>query len=266
MSPVKLLNVLAILLAGVFCAPMSGQSPLWSGSWTLDSDSQQAKPAISFISKSDGTYELVSSTVIAHFLCDGKPYPMLGRAGQPGIGAAICTALSKTSMDITFQDKDRHPTVGHLRVSGDAKSLIYTLETVDSSGKKQVKVRNYTRLSGSDGLVGGWRNVDPNPSQELNLTLSHQVVIMEYPLDHHVATLPLSDAETHALVNGSPAKDTQALQLDDSHQFRLATRQGGVVIGRAAFSLSPDGNKITERFWLEQHPEEVATYTYRRSH
>jgi hypothetical protein len=266
MSSAKFPNALAILQMGVFCVSIFGQSPTWSGTWTLDSDSQQAKPAISFTAKSDGTYELVSSTVIAQFRCDGKSYPMLGRAGQPGIGNAICSALSKKSMDITFQNKDTHPTVGHLQVSSDAKSLIYTLETVDSSGKKQVKVRNYARLSGSDGLVGGWRNVDPNPSQVLKVTLSQQAIIMEYPLAHHIAALPLSGAEIHALVSGVPAKNTQALHLDDSHKFQVSTLQERVVIGRAVFSLSPDGSVITERFWLEQHPEEVASYTYRRSH
>ena len=258
-------NMIAILLAGCFCIPTSGQSPSWSGTWTLDSDSQEAKPEISFISKPDGTYELVSSTVISRFRCDGKSYPMLSRAGQLGIGDAICTSLTNTSLDITFQKKNKQPTVGHLRVSGDAKGLIFTLETTDSSGKKQVKVHNYARLSGNDGLAGGWRNVDPNPSQVLKVTLSQQAIILEYPLGHHTATLPLSGAEIHPIVNGAPAKGTQALQLDDPHSFRLSTRQGGVVLGRAVFSLSLDGSIITERFWLDQHPEEVARYTYRRS-
>jgi hypothetical protein len=259
-------NMIAILLAASFCIPISGQSTSWSGTWTLDSDSQQAKPAISFIAKSDGSYELVSSTVVAHFRCDGKPYPMLSRTGQLEIGDAICTGLSKTSMDITYRDKDKHLTLGHLRVSGDAKGLIYSREWVDSSAKKHMKVRKYARLSGNDGLVGDWRNVDPNHSQMLTVTLSQQAIILEYPLNRQIATLPLSGTETHPLVNGSPAKATLSLQLDDPHRFRLSNRQGGVLVGRSVFSLSPDGSMITERFWLEQHPEEVASYTYHRSH
>jgi hypothetical protein len=80
-------NLFAILLAGWSCIPMTGQSPSWNGTWNLASDSQVTKPAISFASKSDGTYELISSTVISRFRCDGRSYPMLGRAGQPDVGA-----------------------------------------------------------------------------------------------------------------------------------------------------------------------------------
>lgn len=129
----------SVLLAGLFLHSANGQSPLWNGSWNLDANSQEAKPEFSFISKPDGTSELVSSTVISRFRCDGKPYPMLSRAGQPGAGDAVCASLSKTSLDITFLGKDRPRTVGHLQVSGDATGLIYTLETSDTLGKKRSK-------------------------------------------------------------------------------------------------------------------------------
>jgi hypothetical protein len=127
-------------------------------------------------------------------------------------------------------------------------------------------VRHYARLSGTDGLVGGWRTVDPNPSQMLKVTLAKQEITLEYPLAHQTATLPFSGAQIHSIVNGAPAKGTETLQFVDAHSFRLANLQEGVVIGRASFSLSSDGSMITERFWLDQHPEEVAQYTYRRSH
>ena len=258
-------NVVAIVLACCFCIPISGQSPSWNGTWALKSDSQEAKPEMSFISKSDGTYELVSSSAIYRFRCDGKSYPGFSRSGRPGIGDAICISLTHTSLDITFQVKDKPPTVGHLRVSADAKGLTSTLETSGTSGKKEAKVRHYTRLSGTDGLTGGWRNVDPNPSQVLKVDLSQQTITLEYPLAHQTAPLPLSGAEIHPIVNGAPAKGTQTLQFVDAHSFRSATLQGGVVIGRSSFSLSIDGSTITEQFWLDQHPEEVAQYTYRRS-
>jgi hypothetical protein len=130
-------NVIAILLASCFGTPIAGQSTSWNGMWALDSNSQEAKPEISFLTKPDGTYELVSSTIISPFRCDGKPYPRLGRAGQAGVGDAVCTSLSKTSVDLTFSAKDRPPIVGHLQVSGDSKGLIYTFETSNPSEKKR---------------------------------------------------------------------------------------------------------------------------------
>jgi len=72
---------------------------------------------------------------------------MQGRAGMPGIGDAICTSLSNSSLDITFQQKYKSPTFGRLRVSADGKSLVFTLNTADLSGKKRVRVRNHTRLA-----------------------------------------------------------------------------------------------------------------------
>ncbi len=259
-------SVTAFLMAASICIPALGQSRLWNGTWTLDSDSQASRPTVSFLQKDDGTYELVSSETISRFRCDAKPYPMLSRAGIPGVGDAICNSLSNSSLDITFQRKDKRPTFGRLRLSTDGKSLVFTLEWTDPSGKKQVKVRNYSRLSGSGGLAGDWKDVDTNPSSVLKVDLSAHAIILEYPLSHDIITLPLSGAETHGVVNGVQSKTAQALQIDSPTSFRLVISEGGVAFERASLSLSSDGNVVTELFWLEKHPEEVTKYTYHRSH
>jgi hypothetical protein len=174
-------------------------------------------------------------------------------------------SLSRSSLNITFLQKDRPPLICHLQVSGDAKSLTYALETTAPSGEKISRVHHYERLSGGDGLAGDWRNADPNPSQVLKVSLSQRALTLEFPLEHHVAALPLSGAEVHPSENGAPAIITQAIQFVDPHTFRLANLSGGVVVQRAEFLLSLEGRMITERFWLDKHPEEVAKYTYRRS-
>jgi hypothetical protein len=178
---------------------------------------------------------------------------------------STCVSLSRSSLNITFLQKDRPPLICHLQVSGDAKSLTYALETTAPSGEKISRVHHYERLSGGDGLAGDWRNADPNPSQVLKVSLSQRALTLEFPLEHHVAALPLSGAEVHPSENGAPAIITQAIQFVDPHTFRLANLSGGVVVQRAEFLLSLDGRMITERFWLDKHPEEVAKYTYRRS-
>jgi hypothetical protein len=162
--------------------------------------------------------------------------------------------------------KEKVPSNGHLQVSRDGKSLAFTLGSLDPTGKTPPTVRNYIRLSGKSGLLGGWKNVDGDPSRLLKVTLSAHNITLETPFAHQSVTLPISGAEAHPMSNGVPSMNIESLQIDSPHMFRTVIRQMDGAVKQAVFKLSADGNTITETGWVQQHPEQIVSYTYRRSH
>jgi hypothetical protein len=198
---------------------------------------------IHFASIGDGEMTITSEGHTSKFKLDGNSYKTWSGA----------EAIWKKVNDNTFEET--------LKLNGvDLAKITWTLEPDGKAMKAESKGKNpdgssfddtdeYTRVSGTKGLTGSWKNTKANVShpevwnisQKSPNELKWDIPAIKGTLD---ATL---DGKDHAPDGPTVPKGlTIAVTRVSPKVLKVTSKMNGEVTGRSTLTLSADGKKITD--------------------
>ncbi len=92
----------AILLSVVLLTGCRSLPSTWNGTWKLNrSKSEIPGPSVKIIATSDGWYQIDNGNYSYRFMCDGKPYPVVGSR------TVKCDRADAASIETIFMDHGR---------------------------------------------------------------------------------------------------------------------------------------------------------------
>jgi len=254
----RILPVAAVALAIAGCR---GPSPDWNGTWKLDPARSNIPDWIFSVSITpDGMYHSGSGGPTANFRCDGKGYP------APDALTAFCTQKNSSDLEITdFRNGSKIHTA-HWELSLDGKALKIDWTTFYPDGPVESKEFRYTRISGSAGFAGKWRNLNPLDGQAPIWQLNMGSNALHY-------TIPEREIHVDAFLDGTDAAmqgpfvfpgETIALRESGPRELNSARKRNGRVVSVGYWRLSEDGRSLTETYWVPNRPAEKEVLMYEK--
>jgi hypothetical protein len=229
-------------------AACGAPSPDWNGTWKLNPSKCNFQGPVFTISISpDGEYRYDDQNSIVTFLCDGKDRPTKNGATR------ACVKGSATVLDMINKKNGLKTGGSHWELSDDGNVLTATRTDITPTGPVITKQTISTRISGSDGFAGQWRDTSYlTRHSQLTLKLDGRVLKIGYPDAGQYVDAPLDGSD--APVRGPSAPDglTYSVRGGGQRKFLYTTRRSGKVLVQGSFQLSGDGGTVTE-FW--QDPE-----------
>jgi hypothetical protein len=152
-------------------------SPDWNGTWQLNFVKSTWKGPVFTISISpDGKYHWSDSNSSYSFRCDGQFRSIGGNRTQ------ACTISSATVLDLIRKEKGVTTNSYRWEVSGAGKVYTATSTTVALSHAAPANQVVASRISGSNGFAGQWRNnTYLQQHAEMTLRRDGQDIHINYP-------------------------------------------------------------------------------------
>jgi hypothetical protein len=259
-------GLLKRLLTFTFCASVTAlgcqtPSPDWNGTWKLDPIRSGFQGKVLTISTTaDGEYRFDESS--SHTLsCDGKDRDV-GKNRT-----LVCVKSGATGLDITLKENGVKTRATHDELSADGKDFTTTVTEFRPSGTVITSQITFSRLSGSDGFAGQWRDTSYLQwHTDLFVRVDNQSLQIDYPSGGEKMDLPLDGAE--AAVRGPHALEgdnTCAARPAGNREFLMVTKHNGKVFSQDSLVLSSDGRTITDTWWRNpDRPDDKATLVYEK--
>jgi hypothetical protein len=253
------LRCISIALVLVAVPACRGLSPDWNGTWKLNpAMSDIPGPTITVSITPDGEYHNEAHGVASIFRCNGKEFAV-------GIFTAHCTQQSDSEMEITFSNNSKTRTV-HWQVSPDGTVLTIKAIMVQADGSLKSKESRYTRTSGSNGFVGGWRNVDPLESTPSlwQIRVATQGLHYSFPQEHQQVDAVLDGTDAPVRGPAIPGGSSIALMERSPRELGMTKKRNGQVISVGYLRISADGGSLTETYWSPSSPSQKAVLVYEK--
>jgi len=232
----------------------------WDGTWRVNPSKSNFQGPIFTISVSaDGEYRYDDGRSSFTFRCDGKDRAI----GKDRTRA--CVKSSATALDLTQKENGVKTRTNHWELSDHGKVLTSTATEFPPSGPVIASQVVASRVSGSDGFAGQWR--DPSYLQrhaDLTLRLDSQTLHISYPGAGQYVDAPLDGLD--AAVHGPHAPDglTYAARVVGRREISILTKRDGKIFTQGYLDLSDDGSVITETWWNPAQPADKSTFVYER--
>jgi len=247
----------------VFCALVvtlgcRAPAPDWSGTWKLNSSKSSYRGPIFSISISpDGEYRWDEGSSNFTFRCDGKYRPMRNNRTQ------ACVKTSATALDLTRKENGAKTSADHWELLAGGRVLTSIVTAFRPSGPVVTDQAIASRISGSDGFVGQWRDTSYlQRHDEMTLRLDSRVLHIGYASGGEYVDAPLdgADAAVHGpYVLGSV---TYSIKPTEQRRFLILTKRNGKVLTQGSLELSKDGKTIIDTWWNPSQPTKKGMLVY----
>lgn len=248
----------------VFCAVAAtlgcrAPSPDWNGIWKVNAAKGSIQGQVLTISISaDGEYRFDEGS--SHTIrCDGKDQPIGNNR------TLVCVRSSTTVLDITAKEDGVKTRVTHDELSADGKVFTTTVTEFRPTGPVNRSQLVFSRLSGSDGFAGRWR--DANYLQQhadMTLRLDAHVLHIDYPNVSEHIDAPVNGVEAAVRGPHAPEGTTLSVRPAGSHGFLIVMKHHGEVLSQGSLKLSDDGRVITNVWWKPDRPAAKGTLLYEK--
>jgi hypothetical protein len=251
----------------VFCALAATQgcrasSPDWNGTWKLNFTRSTFPGQVLTVSVSaDGEYRFDEHSRYA-LRCDGKDRAV----GAVGNGRTlVCAKSGVTVLEITQKENGVKTRVTRDELSSDGKVFTTTVIEFRSNGPVVTSKIVFSRLSGSSGFVGQWRDTSYlQLHADMILRLDDRALHIDYPGAGEQIDAPLDGVE--AAVRGRRILEgaTCAVRPAGNREFLIVTKHQGKVFSQGSFELSKDGGTISNSWWIPERPGNKGTLVYEK--
>jgi hypothetical protein len=249
--------VLWALAATLGCRSPSAD---WNGTWRLNPSKSNFQSRVFTISISaDGEYRLDDASLSFTFWCDGKDRPI----GKNRTRA--CVKSSATALDLTQKENGVKTSTDHWELSANGEVFMSTATTFRPSGPVATGQMPASRISGSIGFAGQWRDTSYiQRHSDLTLRLDSQTLHLSYPSagQYVDATFDGVDATVHGIP--APEKMTYSVRLAGRREIHTLTKRSGKALTQGSMVLSDDGRDITYSWWSPGRPTDKNTLVYER--
>lgn len=247
----------------VFCALATtlgcrAPAPDWNGTWKLNSSkSSYLGPIFSISISPDGEYHWDEGSSNFNFRCDGKYRPM-------GINRTqACVKTSATALDLTRKENGTKVSADHWELLAGGKVLTSIMTAFRPSGPVVTDQAIASRISGSDGFAGQWRDTSYlQQHAEMTLRLDSQTLHIGYPNAGQYVDAPLDGVD--AALHGAQAPEgvNYVIRSSGKLEFLVLTKRSGRVLTQGSLELSNDGRVITYSWWNPSQPSDKGTLVY----
>jgi hypothetical protein len=217
--------------------------PRFAGTWKLNlAKSDFGETTVTYTGTTSGRMQLTASGQSYTFQIDGQAYPSLfgGTATWSEIDGATWRTVIK-------QDGKLISTVTS-RLSADGQAL-----TTHETGPKQTggtfeRTTRYSRAAGGPGLAGVWKTKNaPRWPRLVELVPSgSEGLAIGFPDDREVCEAKFDGKDYPMTGPVAQPGMTLALQKTGVRSFDVTGKQAGKPILKASFSVSDDGNTLTQ--------------------
>jgi hypothetical protein len=257
----KTISLIVLSLALSSGAAFATETP-WTGTWKLDADKSHLTGQTFSYSKGPG--ELLhyedGSTASFDFGLDGKEYKTWANR------VSTWTAAGKNTWDFVSKADGKVLSKGHVVLSEDGKTLtmIFTGTRPDGEAFREEDV--YTRVSGTDGLLGTWRTEKvKEPSGPQTFVISSPAPgVLHYEI-------PDMKASAEGRVDGSdnrlsgptvPPGSTISFQALTPTKLKYVMKINGKIDNTGEQTIAADGRSFSDVNWNPGKESEKATSVY----
>ena len=258
MKTALLLCSLLALPAGAASAP---DSP-WNGTWKFDEAKSQLTGGTMTFSKGAGDMLHFSdgSTAEFDFAVDGKERKAW--ANRTG----IWTAPAKNTWDTVYKLNGKVLAKGHRVLSDDGKTLTETWTGTRPDGSSFHEDDVFTRVSGSDGLVGTWRASKVKGGggpQEFVISVPAAGMVHYDVPDMKVNVEGRTDGSDIPLTGPTvPPGATISFKALTPTKMQYVMKIGGKTDNTGEQTLAADGRSFTDVNWNAGKEDEKTTGVY----
>ncbi len=239
-------NLFRALVAIVLLAAASSafaESP-WAGKWKLDPAQSKLTGDTIRISSGQGGEMVMNS--------GGHPYTfkMDGNQYKTWSGAEVTwKKVDENTFEENVKRNGMDEAMNTWTLSPDGKRLKIVTKGTRPDGSSLNEVAEYTRVSGTKGLAGSWKD------QKVELNEDQTYEISDKGPNELLWNIPEIKGVLDAKLDGKdyapqgptvPKGMTIALQQTSPRTMKMTQKMGGEVITRSTMTLSSDGKKMTE--------------------
>jgi hypothetical protein len=207
----------------------------------------------------DGDYRYNDGFVSFSFRCDGKNRPIGTNRTQ------ACVKGSVTTLDITQNENGAKTNAYHWELSPDGKLLTTTATAFRPSGAVTTSQVVASRLPGSNGFAGQWRNTRYlQQHADLTLRVDSQTLHLSYPNSGGYVDAPFNGADVPVHGPHGPVEITYSAQLSGRREILILTKQNGIALTQGSLKLSRDGKVITLSWQNPRCPTDMGSLVYEK--
>jgi hypothetical protein len=233
----------------------------WVGTWKLDAaKSQFTGDTFTYSKAANGTMHYSDgSTINFDFGIDGKEYKTAFDR------STIWTADGDSAWNSVTKAKGEVLAKVHRQLSPDGKTLTVKITRTRPDGSADSEEDVYTRVTGTNGLVGKWRSTKVNISAAQTYVLSspqQDVIRMEYPEYKSVVEGKADGIQRAVSGPDVPAGITMSFKMDSPTKMSYENQAGGKPMGYGTQTLSDDGKVLTDVSWSPGKESEKSVGVY----
>ena len=242
-------------------ATLAADSP-WNGTWKLDPAKSHFTGQTFTYSKGPGQllhYE-DGSTASFDFGIDGKEYKTWANR------TASWTPAGKNAWELVTKADGKVLDKGHIVLAEDGKTLSMSFTGTKPDGSSYREEDVFTRVSGSEGLIGTWRTDKvKGPSGPQSFVISSPAEgTLRYDIpDMKAYAEGRADGSDHPIVGPEvPPGMTIGFKLVTPTQVKYSIKLDGKVDSYGVQSIAPDGGSFTDTSWNASRDNEKTTAVY----
>ncbi len=247
----------------VFCAlaATSGcraPSAEWNGTWNLNPSKGNFQGSVFTISTSaDGEYHYDDGMANFTFRCDGKDRPTGKNRTQ------ACVKSSATVLDLIRKENGVKTSTAHWELLDGGKVVTSTVTAFRPSGPVITSQVVVSRMSGSDGFAGQWRDMGYlQRYADLTLRLDSQTLHIGYPSAGRYIDAPLDGVDAAMSGPHAPEELTYAVRPAGRREFLIVRKIHGKVFDHESLQLSDEGRVVTDSWWKPGLPNDKGMLVY----
>lgn len=254
-------RAIAVFLAWALSTACNAQqpSPDWNGRWNLNpSKSSNQGPVVTISISADGDYRYDDGFSSSTFRCDGRDRPI-------GTNRTQACVAAPTKWDLTRKENGAKTNTFHWELSADGKVLTATATEFRPTGPVTTSQVVASRLSGSNGFAGQWRNTSYlQQHADLTLRLDSQTLHLSYPNSGRYVDAPFNGADAPVHGPHSSGEITYSVRLSGRREILILTKQNGNALTQGSLELSRDGKVITVSWRNPRHPTDKSLLVYEK--
>jgi hypothetical protein len=257
----KTVLLIGSLLAVSGSAVFAADSP-WNGTWKLDAQKSHFTGQTFTYSKGPG--ELLhyedGSTASFDFGVDGKEYRTWGNR------TTTWTQSGKNAWDRVTRIDGKVQATGPVVLSEDGKTLTMTITGTRPDGSAFQEEDVFTRVSGTDGLIGTWRTakVKGLPGPQQFVISSPAAGVLHYDIPDMKVSVDYGADDTDYPLTGPtlPPGATISFKRINATKIRYTMKINGKADNIGVQTLAPDGRSYTDTNWNAGRESEKTTSVY----
>lgn len=234
----SIVAIVMLVIAGTALA----ESP-WTGKWKMDpSQSKLTGDTVTFASGPGGEMSLTSEGRTSKFKLDGQPYKSWSGAESTWKKVDDNTFESHWTLNGT----DLGTTTW--TISPDGKSMKEESKGTTPNGSSFDDNSEYTRVGGTDGLVGSWKSTKTSMSEDRSFEMAADGDKgMQWTIPDIKATVSAKmDGKDYPAEGPTVPKGlTLALTPVSSNSFKMMEKMNGTPLWHGTYTLSADGKTMT---------------------
>jgi hypothetical protein len=236
-------------------------SPDWSGTWKLNpSKSNFRGPVFTISISADAEYRYDDGRSSFTLRCDGKYRPIGKNRTQS------CATTSPTALDLTRKENGVKINAYHWELSSGGKVLTSTATAFRPSGAVITAQVVASRISGSKGFAGQWRNTGyVQQHADRILRVDSRALHIGYPNAGQYVDAPLDGVDAAMHGPNAPQGVTYAVRPAGPRKFFILTKRNGKVINQEFLELSNDGRVVTDSWWPPSQPNDKGRLVYEKN-